>query len=129
MEENTNLIGNAGQTYQSHDVYKMGSDMKWTAIYVIIMGALSCIGIVTALIGVPMILAGLRLNEAAKTYQDYSQSQDPNALAYAFERQSKSFAIIKILIIVYIVLSVVSIICSFIFLIPFLNTLPVYNGF
>lgn len=129
MDENTNLMPNEANQASSLSIYKMGSDMKWTAIYLIVAGALTCVGIITALIGVPMIIAGLRMNEAARTFQDFSQSQDPNALSFAFDRQGKSFAILKILVILYIVLTVLSIVLSFAFLIPYLNNMPYYNGF
>ena len=125
MDENTNLISSQANPNQSQSAFKLGSDMKWTAIYLIISGALTCIGIVTALIGVPMIIAGLRLNEAARAFQDFSQSQDKNALAYAIEHQGKTFAIMKILIIAYILLTVVSIILIFTVFIPNMSNL--YN--
>ena len=125
MDENTNLIQPESNHQRTLNAFRLGSDMKWTAILLIIIGALTCIGIVTALIGVPMIIAGLRMNEAARAFQDYSQSQDQNALAYAIEHQGKSFAILKILVIVYIILSIISIIFTFAVFIP--NMSDFYN--
>lgn len=125
MDANTNLISPEENPQRTINAYKLGSDMKWTAIYIIIIGALSCVGIVTALIGIPMIIVGLRMNEAARAFQDYSQSQDQNALAYAIEHQGKSFAILKILIIAYIILTIISIILTFAVFIP--NMSNMYN--
>ncbi|HRS02066.1 MAG TPA: DUF5362 domain-containing protein [Bacteroidota bacterium] len=129
MDEDTNLVPENSNLLQTQLAFKMGSDMKWSAILLIIIGALTCVGIVTALIGVPMIIAGLRMNEAAKAFQDYSQSQDQNALNYAIQRQGKSFAILKILVIVYIILTVLYFVLFFTVLLPNLSNLPNFYGF
>ncbi|HPD34107.1 MAG TPA: DUF5362 domain-containing protein [Candidatus Kapabacteria bacterium] len=129
MDEDTNLVPENSNLLQTQLTFKMGSDMKWSAILLIIIGALTCVGIVTALIGVPMIIAGLRMNEAAKAFQDYSQSQDQNALNYAIQRQGKSFAILKILVIVYIILTVLYFVLFFTVLLPNLSNLPNFYGF
>ena len=129
MDENTNLMPDNSNPIPTQLAFKMGSDMKWSAIFLIVIGALTCIGIVTALIGVPIIIAGLRMNEAAKAFQDYSQSQDQNALDYAIERQGKSFAILKILVIVYIVFIVLYFVLFFTVILPNLSNLPTFYGF
>ena len=45
-------------------VHRMSGDMKFLGIFTIIMGSLSCITIIGAIIGIPYIIAGMRLKES-----------------------------------------------------------------
>ena len=87
-------------------VRDMSRDMKFVGIFSIIFGALECITIVGALIGVPLIFAGIRLREAADSFLGFLNSNDAAALEYGFERQKRFFFIYKVLIIVSIVLMI-----------------------
>jgi hypothetical protein len=84
-------------------VSKMNGDMKFVGMFSIIYGAIVCIGIITALIGVPMIIAGLRLREAANSFTVYLNSNNSIALQQGFERQSRYFFIQKVFIIIGLV--------------------------
>ncbi|MBU1097431.1 MAG: hypothetical protein CVV23_07875 [Ignavibacteriae bacterium HGW-Ignavibacteriae-2] len=88
----------------------MTSNMKFVGMFSIIYGAFTCITIIGALIGVPMIIAGLRLREAADDFTIFQSTSDNHALRNAFEKQGKFFNIVKILIIVSLVLVVIYII-------------------
>jgi hypothetical protein len=83
----------------------MPGDMRFVGIFTVIYGAMICLGIITAVIGVPLLLAGLKLREAADQLERYASSRDPYALAAAFERQGSYFRTIKIIIIVGLVLT------------------------
>lgn len=83
---------------------QMTGDMKFVGIFTIIYGAIMCLSIIGALIGIPLIIAGLRIRESADEYNLFQASNDKNALRRAFEKQSKYFRIQKILIIVGLVL-------------------------
>jgi len=91
-------------------VSKMSGDMRFVGIFYIITGALNCLSIVGAIIGVPYIICGLRLRESADAYSSYLGSNDSNLLERAFERQGSFFFIQKVLLIIGIVIAVLAII-------------------
>lgn len=96
-------------TYDNNDprfiemVKKMAADMKFNGVFTIIYGALNCLTIIGAIIGVPMIFAGLRLNEASDLFKAYLNSGDFVSLSNALERQGRYFFINKVLIIIALV--------------------------
>ncbi len=81
--------------------------MKFMGIYTIIMGAISCIGIITAALGVPLIFSGIALNKGSDNIKNYKQSNNPHVLNEVFTSLNKYFKIQGILTIVGIVLSVI----------------------
>lgn len=84
--------------------------MKFMGIYTIVIGALSCLGILTAAIGVPLIFAGIALNKGSANLKSYKQYQNPYVLNELFTSLNKYFKIQGILTIVTIVLSIIYII-------------------
>jgi len=91
-------------------VSKMSGDMRFVGIFYIIMGALNCLSIIGAIIGIPYIICGLRLRESADAYNSYLGSNDVNLLESAFEKQGSFFFIQKVLMIIGIVIAVLAII-------------------
>lgn len=98
---------------------KMIKDMKFVGIFVIIAGAIDCLTIVGALIGVPLIIAGMRMRESADQFAYFRTTNNAAAMRSGFELQGKYFNIFKILIIVGLVLTALYII----FIIVFLSSL------
>ncbi|MCK5739830.1 DUF5362 domain-containing protein [bacterium] len=94
---------------------KMSGDMRFVGMISIIYGALSSITIIGAVFGIPMIFAGLRLREAADYFTNFSKNSDPILLQNAFERQSRFFNIIKVLIIISLIFFVAYILVMIIF--------------
>ena len=86
--------------------------MSWVAI---IGGALNCLSIVGALIGIPVLISGLRLKEAADELDSYQQSGSTLTLSKALELQSKYFSIQKIIILIAIGLVLLAFIAMFVF--------------
>lgn len=78
--------------------------MRFIGICNIILGAITCIGIITALIGVPAIISGIRLREAADAFERYLGSNAFQDIARAIERQTKFFFIQFILLIISLVI-------------------------
>jgi len=78
----------------------MAGDMKFVGILTIISGAISCLTIIGAAIGIPYIFAGIRLKDSAATFESYAVSADAGRLKIALELQAKYFRILKILILV-----------------------------
>jgi hypothetical protein len=84
--------------------------MRFVGIFYIIIGALYCISIIGAIVGIPLIICGLRVREAADSFTAYLGSNDSNMLERAFERQGSFFFIQKVLMIIGLVLIVLYVI-------------------
>lgn len=83
---------------------KMKSDMKFVGLFSIIYGGLTCLSIIGAIVGIPLLIMGLRLREAADAFGQFDALDDRDALRRAFEKQRSYFYINKILIIIGLVL-------------------------
>lgn len=85
---------------------QMARDMRFYAIVYIIFGALYCLSILGAIIGVPIIIYNLKLKESADQFENFIRSRDFFELQKAFENQRKFFFFNKVLIIIGLVLMV-----------------------
>src|SRR5215472_10922482 len=81
----------------------MAGDMKFVGTFSLVYGALACLSIIGALVGIPMIIAGLRLRESGEAYASL-RSGDPGALSRTYSGQASYFNILKVLMIVALVL-------------------------
>lgn len=106
---------------------KMTSDMKFVGMFTIIYGALTCISIIGALIGVPTIFIGLRMREAADQFSNFRVTNSAASMRAGFELQGRFFHILKILVIVQIVLIILSIIFIIFFVAYFMNLFMQYS--
>lgn len=102
---------------------QMVKDMRFVGMFIIIYGALSCLTIIGALIGVPYIFIGMRMRESADQFVVFKSTNNAHAMRLGFELQAKYFRIIKILIIIMLVLMVVGFILFFAVLIPLISSL------
>lgn len=84
---------------------KMVGDMRFVGLFTIIYGILSCLTIIGALIGVPTIIIGLRMREAADQFSIFKMTNNAAALKQGFELQGKYFRLIKILIVIGLILT------------------------
>ncbi len=89
---------------------KMSGDMRFVGIFYIILGALYCLTIVGALVGIPFIICGLRLRESADSFSSFLVGGDASSLDRALERQSSFFFIQKVLMIIALVMIVLYVI-------------------
>jgi len=85
-------------------VKKMTNDMRFVGLFTIIYGALSCLSIIGAIIGVPLIIAGLRLRESSDNFVLWLTSKEENKLIQGFDLQGKYFFINKVIIIISLIL-------------------------
>jgi hypothetical protein len=88
----------------SSTIPDMAKYMNFIGLLQIIGGALYCITIIGAIIGIPVIFMGLRLREAADGFKKYLASDSKQDLSLAIEKQTKSFFINFILTIISLVL-------------------------
>jgi hypothetical protein len=91
-------------------VNKMTGDMQFVGIFYIIGGALECLSIIGAIVGIPLIICGLRIRESADSFKGYLTTSESSMLERALERQGRFFFIQKVLIIISIALAVLMII-------------------
>jgi hypothetical protein len=78
--------------------------MKFIGILEIIGGAIYCLTIIGALIGVPVIYMGIRMREAAEGFKKYLASDSKEDLNYAIDRQTRFFFIQFVLAIISLAL-------------------------
>lgn len=105
-------------------ITKLSADMRFVGMFFIIVGALYSITILGAILGIPLIISGLRLRESSDSFFSYMLSGDNRMLERALERQSKFFFIQKIFIIitlVMMVLYIIAIVILIIAVIPYLD--------
>ncbi|MBL1213777.1 MAG: DUF5362 domain-containing protein [Ignavibacteriae bacterium] len=107
---------------------KMTSDMRFVGLFTIIYGAINCLSIIGAVIGIPMIFIGIRMREAADHFDMFKDSNDAKALRRGFESQSRFLNIQKILIIIGIVLFIVSILFMIIGFGAMFSAMSSYQG-
>lgn len=105
----------------------MTKDMRFVGMFTIIYGAIICLTIIGALIGVPMIFIGMRMREAADQFLIFKTTNNSATLRLGFELQGKYFRIIKILIIIQLVLMVLGIILVILFMSYFLSSLMPFS--
>lgn len=101
---------------------KMTQDMGFVGMFTIIYGVVSCLTIIGALIGIPTIIIGMRIREAAEQFNLYKLTSNSAALKLGFEIQGKYFSLIKILIIIGLVFILVYIV----FIIYLFNTFSAF---
>lgn len=106
---------------------KMTNDMRFVGMFAIIYGALTCLSIIGALIGIPIIFIGLRMREAADQFSAFRITNNAASMRAGFELQGKFFHILKILIIIQIVLIVFMIIFFILFISYFMSTIMQYS--
>ncbi|MEG8946408.1 DUF5362 family protein [Rosettibacter firmus] len=64
---------------------KMSGDMKFIGMLEIIFGVIYCLSIIGALIGVPSIIAGIKLHNSAEGFGAYMNSRNVTLLENAPE--------------------------------------------
>jgi hypothetical protein len=97
-------------------IKKMNTDMRFVGMFYIIYGAIMCIGIITALIGVPYIIMGMRLRESADSFSRFNELGDDMDLNMALEKQQRFYFINKIIMIVALAFFALYIILIIVFL-------------
>lgn len=109
---NINNYGNYGDRGQDSDfsgtaiadpyntVRKMIKDMRFVAGFTILYGVLCCISVIGAIVGIPIIVSGTKLRNAAKEFESYLQFGDIGKIFKGFELQSSYFFINKVFIII-----------------------------
>lgn len=97
-------------------VREVTSNAIWAAWVSIIGGGLYCLTIIGAIVGVPVLIGGLRLKESLESLNKYADTGSASDLQEAFEKQKTYWFIQKVLIIVGLVFAVIYLIAIATFL-------------
>lgn len=81
-------------------------DMRFMGWVGLIWGILTCLSIIGAIVGVPMIIACHRFIEGVNRFENYRRQRTEAELMAGFAELGRSFRVMKILTIIYIVLTV-----------------------
>jgi len=79
-------------------------DMRFIGWVSLIYGILTCLSIVGAIVGVPLIIASHRFIEGINRFDLFRQTGTEDELQAGFYELGRSFRILKILTIIYLVL-------------------------
>jgi len=96
-------------------------DMRFMGWVGLIYGFLTCLSIAGALVGVPMIIACNRFIAGVNRFENYRRHNSNEELKAGFADIGRSFRYMKVLIIIYIVLTLASL--AFVFLLGGLSIL------
>ncbi len=107
MEEVVEKESGLNSDLLSVQIPKLSSWVSFMAIMTIIGGAISCIGIITSAIGVPVIIAGLKLLKSVDNMKNYELNSNPANIAEAFTNLNKYFKILGIIMIVVLALDII----------------------
>ena len=109
-------------------ISKMTGDMRFVGIFYIIVGAIECLTIIGAVVGIPFIICGLRLRESADSFKMYLNSGDSIMLERALERESSFFFIQKVLLIISIVIFALYVVFMIVFGLAIISNLQHFNS-
>lgn len=105
MEDLTSGNENYNIEVRLPDLKNLAAWATFKAIIEIIFGALSCIGIITAAFGIPMIISGVRLLGAADEMKKYIAHKDTKNIAETFIKMNQYFKVKGISLIILIIFS------------------------
>jgi hypothetical protein len=107
----------AGLPHTTQELLRtLSRDMKFLGYVYIIGGGLYCLTIIGAIVGVPVLISGLRLKDAGESFASYGMQPNAAMLRTALEQQAKFFFIQKVLIIIALVLMVLGFVLMFAFI-------------
>ena len=90
-------------------------NMKFMGIVGMVYGVMTCLSLVGAVLGVPIIIASNRFLEAIKILEEYRHSNRPEDMASAFHELGRSFRLMKIVVMITIGMTVLYFIFMFVF--------------
>ncbi|MFH0843292.1 MAG: DUF5362 family protein [Bacteroidota bacterium] len=99
-EQESVTTGGQTDNLLSSNIPNLAKYMNFIGLLQIIGGALYCLTIIGALIGVPVIYMGIRLREAADGFKKYLASGSKDDLIYTIDKQTRAFFIQFVLTII-----------------------------
>ncbi len=94
---------NDREMIQNQMMEQLASDMKTTGTLYLVFGIITCLGFITAIFGIPMILAGLKAQEGSDKLRYYLNGSENEGDIYAFySKLQEHFKMTKIYFFIYI---------------------------
>ncbi len=91
------------------------SDMRFIGLVGMVYGVMTCLSLVGAVVGVPIIIAANRFLESIKILQEYRVHGRQGDLSTAFHEMGRSFRLMKIIVLISIGLTVLYFMLIFMF--------------
>lgn len=85
-------------------LYGMNKNLNFVGILNIVFGAISCLSIIGAIVGVPQIIAGIRLRDANEKLKFFFSDENNTHFKDSISQIAKYFEITKIIFIINLVL-------------------------
>ena len=89
------------------------ADMRFMGWVTLVYGVLTCLTIIGAVFGVPVIIAAHRFIEGVNRFELYRQDGSPAELRTGFHELGRSFRILKVITLIYLVLTVLYLVFLF----------------
>lgn len=87
-------------------VEDLSADMQFVGMFAVIIGGILSVTVVGALLGVPLIRAGLRIRESGEAFNQHLTSGDNDTLQFAVERLQRHFAMLRYFVVIFLSLFV-----------------------
>ncbi len=87
---------------------KLSSWSTFMGILAVIKGVILCLGIVTSIIGIPLIFAGKRLIGAVDDVKEFTETEDPSKLSKGFDKLNTYFKVYGILSLIGLIIGFLS---------------------
>lgn len=113
-------INNSGGNLANPRLSELANNMKWVGYGYIVMGVISCLSIIGAITGIPMLISGLRAKDSAEKLDEYIASDNPGSYELFFNDLAQHFKMIKIYFIITIILTLIGILGYILFFSVFL---------
>lgn len=101
IEKNAEILTVEMDTAFKKQLGFLGIIYQICGIITIISGAMMCIGIITAIVGVPYIMAGIKVFKSGGSFSETTRNADGNSLKNALAELSKA---VKIMLITFVIL-------------------------
>jgi hypothetical protein len=95
------------------ELIQLANWAKFRGILDIIMGALCCLGIVTAVFGIPLLIGGIKVLDSVSALKQAIKTDNHEKMTDFFMNQKKFFVFNGVSNIIYIALSLLALIISF----------------
>ncbi len=111
----------------SETLAKLGRDLRLIGTFHVVFGAVQCLSLVGALVGVPYILFGLRSRDSGLEFARYAELADELTLADAHRHLADGMKMLKFACLATIVLLAISFVVS-VFVIASILTHPLLRA-
>ncbi|RKS86961.1 hypothetical protein DES39_0167 [Orbus hercynius] len=111
--ENSNIIQVEVDVFLMKKMSFIGTMQKIFGVFAIIGGALTCLGIITAILGVPYLIAGIKLFKSGSAFSYASYTHDSKFMKEAIVNLASYWLYTLIMIIITVVFYIIALLMMF----------------